>query len=287
MSNSHELLTEEVISEFINAMLSSELPIDALELLIGFLKIEDASASLLDLSSEKTTDLTKKSSDLSTAIQSLSKSCRTELQRAQTYSETAERVAKSHADEISLALNQSPSTWIGPIVPPTISHRLQESMQHALMKLMEERDISHARLAAAEVMHVHELDQQKKMNDRLGVELEGLRAEKVSPTADQERAQRQRQMQQSSDEELMSLCQQLAGEISARTASTLEVERLKDIRKMDVESHESEVKSLKDQINHLKMELEAEKAKVNAASSEISGWKRSYEDAIDRMSNSG
>ena len=89
-------------------------------------------------------------------------------------------------------------------------------------------------------------------------------------------------MQQSSDDELMSLCQQLAGEISARTAASLEVVRLKEGRQMESDHHHNEVQSLKDDIQRLRAELQEEKAKTESASTELSGWRRSYKDVLDK-----
>ena len=270
-------------------MLDSELPIDALSTLTSFLNIDEASSvDFLGESTEETSSQpgAKIPTEIAQEIWSLSKACRTELLRAQGLSVMAERVATSFEEEAqsrSVAIDISP---VEPLTPPAFSQRLQESMHVALMKVMEERDMSHARLAAAEVLHVHELEQQRKQNARLVAELDVLRTESSSQNADTEKQKRQLHIQQSSDDELMSLCQQLAGEISARTAASLEVVRLKESRQMESEHHRNEVQSLKDEIQKLREELQDEKAKTESASTELSGWRRSYRDVLDQNSSS-
>lgn len=271
-------------------MLDSELPIDGLSALTEFLEISDASTKDFDVSPKPSEDsLPKLASTVPTEIAeeiwSLSKTCRTELLRAQSFSVIAERVASSFAEE---AFNRSESTGqsaVEPLTPPAFSQRLQDSMHKALMKVMEERDVSHARLAAAEVLHVHELEQQRKQNGRLVAELEVLRTEKLSQNSDAEKEQRQRHMLQNSDDELMSLCQQLAGEISARTAASLEVVRIREMQQMESDHHRNEVQTLKDEIQRLRTELHDEKAKTESASTELSGWRRSYRDILDKESS--
>jgi len=256
-------------------MFDSELPIDALAMMTDFLEISDASTRNIDADeskSEKDSSALFKSGSTTTQarhIFELSKLCRTALLRAQGFSSTAEKIAHSFAaEEARVQKEPSELAVVEPLVPPAFSQRLQESMHAALLKVMEERDISHARLAAAEVMHVHQLEQQRKQNSRLNAELEASRSESTAQNVDRERQQRHFQMQQSSDEELMSLCQQLAGEISARTAAALEVTRLKEGHRMKSEQHKDEVQALKDEIVRLRAELDKEKAKALSVSTE-------------------
>lgn len=267
-------------------MLGSELPVDALSELTRFLDISDASSKDYELPESQEDSppqiVPPLPTEIAEEIWSLSRVCRTELLRAQGFSVVAERVATSFVEEASNRSKLVEHSPIEPLTPPAFSQRLQDSMHMALMKVMEERDVSHARLAAAEVLHVHELEQQRKHNARLVAELEVLRNEKSAQSADAEKQQRQRQMQQSSDDELMSLCQQLAGEISARTAASLEVVRLKEGRQMESDHHRGEVQALKDEIQRLHKELQDEKAKTESASTELSSWRRSYKDVLDK-----
>ena len=275
-------------------MLDSELPIDALSTLVEFLDISDASTANLDATesnSKGDSSAAPKSEPpvkLARQIFELSKVCRTELLRAQGFSVMAERVARSFAEEHARA-HKKPSeiAVVEPLTPPAFSQRLQESMHAALLKVMEERDMSHARLAAAEVLHVHELEQQRKQNSRLEIELEASRPEITTPNEDRERRQRHLQMQQSSDEELMSLCQQLGGEISARTAATLEVARLREGHQMESEHHKDEVQALQDEISRLRAELESEKSKAESVSTELSGLRRSYKNILEYEAHDG
>lgn len=276
---------DEVISEFFNAVLDSELPVDALATLTDFLEIVDASTASLDIARKSAEDslLPAKSElpkKLAEEMFALSAVCRAEILRAEGHSIVAERIATSFTEE---ALSQREPATVSvaePLTPPAFSQRLQESMHAALMKVMTERDMSHARLAAAEVLHVHELEQQRKLNTRLSAELQASRVEGKQTPLDNEKDRRTRQMQQSSDDELMSLCQQLAGEISARTTASLEVVRLKESRQMEEEHHLNEIQSLKGEIQKLRGELGTEKNKTEAAETELSGWQRSYRDII-------
>lgn len=155
-------------------------------------------------------------------------------------------------------------------------------MYSALMKAMEERDLSHAKLAAAEVLHIHELEQQRKLNTRLHAEVEALRMEKNPSDSDQEKKfQRHMQMQQNSDDELMSLCQQLAGEISARTSASLEVDRLKEGRQIDLAQHQNEIRALQEEIASLRKALDEERTQTDLTKNELSKWRRSYEDMVE------
>eukprot|EP00977_Amphora_coffeiformis_P005528 scaffold1170_cov174-Amphora_coffeaeformis.AAC.12 len=268
-------------------MFDSELPIDALSMLTDFLEISDASTNSLVAADSKSkgdfSPLLKSgpTKTLARQIFELSKVCRTELLRAQGFSVMAERVANSFGEEHTRAQKEpSELVVVEPLTPPAFSHRLQESMHAALLKVMEERDMSHAHLAAAEVLHVHELEQQRKRNSRLEAELEASRSESTTQNVDRERQQRQFQMQQNSDEELMSLCQQLAGEISARTAATLEVTRLKEGHQIKSEQHKDEVQALQDEIVRLRAELDNERSKAHSVSTELSGLRRLYKNIL-------
>lgn len=287
-------LAGEVISEFFNAMLDSELPIDALSALVEFLDISDASTANLDALESKSKDDSSLEPlrpeppiKLARQIFQLSKVCRTELLRAQGFSVVAERVAHSCAEEQTRAQQETSGPVVaGSLTPLAFSERLQESVQAALLRVMEERDTSHTRLVAAEVLHVHKLEQQRKQNARLEAELQASRSEGNSQNADRERQQRHLQMQQSADEELMSMCQQLSGEISARTEASLEVKRLKESHQIESEQHKNEVQALQEEIVRLRGALESEKSKAQSVSTELSGLRRSYRNIVEYESPS-
>ena len=159
--------------------------------------------------------------------------------------------------------------------PGRASQAFHEAVHTVLMQVMAERDESHARMVAAGVLHVHEMEQLRKQVRRLTAQLE---AGSSSDPREQERVQHlKREMQQDTDMELVSLCQQLAGEISARTNASLEVIRLKESRKIERDTEEAEKKALLQETNEAKDALAKERARAEKAERELEQWKSSYE----------
>ena len=184
-------------------------------------------------------------------------------------------------EEISL---QSTSWSEFELNQPT-SHHFREAMYSALMTVMEERDEAHARMVASGVLHVHELEQQKKNVRRLSTELDSLRknATLQNPAlkVDGRMSRVEKEMQQDAEIELLSMCQQLSSEISARTAASLEVVRLKESRNLERQNEAAERHALEEELRITKAQLAEERAKLEKAHRQSRTWKESFEKSIE------
>jgi uncharacterized protein YPO0396 len=142
---------------------------------------------------------------------------------------------------------------------------------------------------AAGVLHVHEMDQQRKIVQRLQLEVEALKARPAagdSSDASDEVRRAARALQQDSEAELLSLCQQLASEISSRTSASLEIVRLKESRDLERENERAERQALEDELRRTRELLAAERAKLERSRRESSNWKESYEEVLVHGSES-
>jgi uncharacterized protein YPO0396 len=159
-------------------------------------------------------------------------------------------------------------------------------MYGALMTVMEERDEAHARMVAAGVLHVHEMDQQRKKVDRLQSELDALQSRQPSAGSSgssnnvDEIRRAARALQEESEAELLSLCQQLTTEIASRTSASLEIARLKESRRLERENELAERQALEDELKRTRELLAAERSKLERSRRESSTWKESYEEVL-------
>jgi len=286
-------------------MLGSLLPIDGLALLTDFLQFTDVSLSNsnVDLSAmklpfavaaeiEKEDKLRKEKAHEVLRKMSL---CDNELLRAEKQSLLAERLSKLKSLHKGTMIDDDASKILPALVnheqPHSASNQFRDAMHSALMTVMEERDEAHARMLSAGVLHVHEMEQQRKKTENLTTELEVLK--QSAPTAKGSRSNnsnnekepdpeslRKLKMQRDSDAELISLCQQLAGEISARTSASLEVVRLKESRKIEQENEAIEKQALKDEISQLRQQLSRERKRSQLARRESGSWRESFQEAV-------
>jgi len=282
-------------------MLDSLLPVDGLFLLTDFLQITDASSSdsdvdlsISNLPSASASDAQQQESlRLAKAreVLSLSSLCENELLRAEKQSLLAERLSKlkslSNHDTLDDTSKKTMSTLNSHDRPPLATGQFRDAMHSALMTVMQERDEAHARMLSAGVLHVHEMEQQRKKTANLTTELELLK--KTAPTkgatssrqtVQDAETPRNLERQHDSDAELISLCQQLAGEISARTTASLEIVRLKESRTIEQENEAIEKQALQDEIAQLRQQLAQERRKSYHARRESGSWKESFEEAV-------
>jgi hypothetical protein len=174
------------------------------------------------------------------------------------------------------------------VYQPTSRH-FREAMYTSLMQVMEERDEAHARMVASDVIHVHELEQQKKEAQRIQSRLLKSVAQAQSKSSsgnkvvpDVHSILHEKEMRLSSDAELASICQQLSTEIASRSSKSLEVLRLKESRKVERENEEAERQKLEEELNRTRALLANEKAKLERSEQEMLSWKQSYEAAIQK-----
>lgn len=293
----------EVVMEFLNSVITCPLPSDALHSLTTFLGINEVKTQVVDqvecdvkdttmllYNDVKYKELAQPPAEKMTSdILLLLESCQKELRRA-------ENCGKLAQDYISLTLPEnkdlpisSPSAQIYPMLPPP---DLQEAMHSALMKIMAERDEAHARLVAAGVLHVHEMELQQKKIDVLKMQLElekkivtanSVRGsffnfdDKLSREKEEKTKKIKEDIQRASEDELMSLCQQLTGEISAKTAAALELIRLKECHNIEKKNKDASVKALTNELARSKQLLMQEQKKREMAEREKEQWKAFYD----------
>lgn len=271
-----------MVEDFLNSLLDCALPIDALAHLVDFLQITEVSTEEIVVSSTTATstdrlDLQARIADMENEIHSLMSSCETGLLRAENQNLLAEKI-------FFTMQNTRPSEPVeAPLLFSTAMNlsKYQDAIHVALIKVMEERDEAHVRMVMNDVLHVHEMDQQRKRMNQLEAQL-AAGGQKDDISATEGRSDRERHMQQSSDEELVSLCQQLATEISGRTSATLEVARLKEVRQIERESAAIENKALQAEIERLKGLLALERKKTDEARRESGSWRQSFHEVVQQ-----
>jgi len=229
---------------------------------------------------------------------------RLETQGSFTQHHVVERLKKEQSssrdtgDFSSVPVIATSAPFLDPLLPFEITESLHGALHEALMQIMTERDESHAQLIAASVLHVHELEQERKRVDRLTQQLDATKAlakaaqmqnvagnffaDKKLPeqtqsslrgkmTAMQEEAMR------NSEQDMLNLCQQLASEISAKTSASLEIIRLKESRKIERENEHAEKVALQDELKRCKEQLAAQERQSLEARQEALAWKEAYE----------
>lgn len=257
-------------------------------MLVDFLRLKEASSDPVD------EFCTPPNSHAATGINydgqqgqylALSASAAARLVRAESQVLLAERIAGEDV--------KSPDHPVlgGPVIPaPQVSYHFRESMHNALMSVMEERDEAHARLIAAGVLHIHEMEQQRKTINRLAQELSEAKLLTENTTSKVDHRMRRsnivQDMQQDSEAELVSLCQQLASEIAARTSAGLEILRLKEGRKIEREQEASERLALMAELEKTRELLSAERARCAESCAESKRWRQSYQKVVEMHENS-
>jgi hypothetical protein len=243
-------------------------------------------------------------------------SCENDLVRAETQGRYAQRLIESYQIEQGRSKAASVSSkqvaiptpvlirttsqpFLEPLLPSEITENLHEAMHGALMNVMTERDESHAQLIAASVLHMHEMERERKKVNNLTEQLAATQrlvraqqnaggnaffADKTPIVRENDdmkgkMSEIHQKMIQSSEEEMLALCQQLAGEISAKTSASLEIIRLKESRNIERENERAEKEALKNELKRYKELLAAEEQKANEARLEALAWKQSCEEA--------
>ena len=292
-----------VVSEFLNAMLDSLLPVDGLAILSDFLQLTEASTNdvglgsigreplfAIDKQEISEIDENERTKMADSVLSSISL-CENELLRAEKHGLLAERLSRMKGKSNTAApLSATLVTHASANHQPSASNLFRDAMHSALMAVMEERDEAHARMLSAEVLHVHEMEQQRKKTANLSSELEMLKKSVTSTGVRTRSSQnppqndadpiRRVERQHDTDAELISLCQQLAGEISARTSASLEILRLKESRKFEQENEAIEKEALKAEIAQLKHQLALEQKKSSLARRESGSWRESFKEAV-------
>jgi len=83
---------------------------------------------------------------------------------------------------------------------------------------------------------------------------------------------------ENNDTELLSLCRQLASEIKARTSSTLEVNRLKELHNHETKIIKDENEKLRRELDMAKEALKRQQEEVQIARADQISWKSAFDD---------
>jgi len=172
-------------------------------------------------------------------------------------------------------------------------------LMNALQKAMLERDESHAQIVATSVLHVHDLEQERKktqrFTDKLNIVLKRLFDTEAAANASyfqsnvdileslrikqqQELKSLESELLENNDTELLSLCRQLASEIKARTSSTLEVNRLKELHNHETKIIKDENEKLRRELDMAKEALKRQQEEVQIARADQISWKSAFDD---------
>lgn len=264
-------------------MLDCSLPVDALSILAEFLSLTDVSTEAVDssgidlkLSGKLETETPENGNAVIQSVYPLLATTEGLLLRAENQVLLAKRVAGTGPEPLLgvpvTEMEESPTL--------RISSHFREAMYVALIRVMEERDEAHARMVAAGVVHVHEKAALRKSMSRLSAQLDEFRKRQDGVGVTERLRQVEREMQQDSEAELISLCQQLASEISARTSVGLEIVRLKESRAMERENEATERLALENELRDTKEALARAQMKLERSRRESKLWQQSYEEIL-------
>eukprot|EP00980_Cylindrotheca_fusiformis_P029738 scaffold23803_cov132-Cylindrotheca_fusiformis.AAC.2 len=321
----------EVIEAFLNSLLACPMPIQTLAMLSEFLGICASTTSTaanthspavgkshregnekgpIETSNEEGHDRSLPMEDLSPTKETSSHSphrlfglltaFETELFRADN------RVPSSKAESVPVALTSEPlraSKVIypkldTPLLPASVQEELNKSLHDALISVMAERDEANAQLVGTNVLHVHEVETEKRKNKLLAFELEvakqGLLSSQppnglnlfgqrfdVGKTVDKPQKDLEAKLKQfqreNNDDMMMALSQQLAIEIHSKTEIEAEINRIKESEKVKLTTESKENLALKEELKRMRDLLAAEEQKKEDAIEDAERWKSAYE----------
>ena len=285
----------EILAAFVNAIFSSPLPEDAIGATLAFFGLSnDAGIDALHYlaryeynSSQlaKPIDLPPELNSSFTHLHGLIANCQSEMAKASRQVLISSSVSSTMASDRS-GPESSPLTFCS----GNKVDALHDAMHKALVSAMTDRDEAHSQLVASSVLHVAEMEEERKKNDRLTRKL--VVAEKLNAEAgaggsfflgNDEIAQKHHisaNAMQSSDEELLAMCRQLSNEIAEKTNASLEIVRLKESHKIERDAEKARRKEMQNEIDELKRQLAAEKTKRIESEKQADKWKHSFEKSI-------
>jgi hypothetical protein len=313
----------ELLKEFLNMTLDTPLPREGVEAVSRFLECSDIVAGSSSLQQALTSHDDSEALDVvgpaieppiasSQEILACTVACENDLIRLETQGDFThfpviemrkedKNTTRDTASDFSpVPVLVTPAPFLEPLLPFEITESLHGAMHGALMRIMTERDESHAQLIAASVLHVHEIEQERKRVDRLAQQLEASQArlktaqlqnvtgnffaDKRLPEPNRDSAKHrmsavQEQVMQNSEQEMLNLCQQLASEISAKTSASLEIIRLKESQKIVQENQQAEKTALQDELKRCKELLAVQERKTQEATQAADAWREAFEKA--------
>jgi hypothetical protein len=281
----------------LNNVVNSPLPIDGLACVTEFLQLSDSSANnhtaertpFVGTTSRQVFSPTAELNAVDAAVSEFYKVltlCEAGYVNSKHQSTMAIQLVEKHlltgvdSSRLEVAASVNPGASVVP------SARFRNAVFTALDRVMEERDSAHSKLVAADVLHRFEMDEERKVltkhfekrlaeADKVNVATTPAenKTESCSPLNQQES-----QMHRDADSELLSLCQQLAGEISARAAADMEVLRLKESRKIEQEIEAAEKASLQMELALAREQMQRQNEKMELALQDANHWRESFEE---------
>lgn len=169
-----------------------------------------------------------------------------------------------------------------------------DSLHDALMTVMAERDGAQSQLMAERVFHTHELDQERRKIEVLEKKIEVLKKLNNEDSASaaafflgteevpnkNSLGKIEKAMVQNVDAELMELCRQLSSEIATRVSTELEILRLKESRRIELETEKKQRQVLGEELNRYKEKMEEALLERDHFKAEAEKWKKSFTNAI-------
>jgi hypothetical protein len=154
--------------------------------------------------------------------------------------------------------------------------------------MMQERDEAQSRLVQAEILHKIESEELSIRVSDLASQLAAAKRSHDSPsdkddihtvstTTNQHHLQHQNKAIYDSDLELQSLCQQLAGEISARTAAELAIVRMKESRTLEQEIENTNRRALQNEVKELRALVQQMSVREKELVQESRMWRDSFD----------
>lgn len=227
-------------------------------------------------------------------IVTVSSTCGQELLRAYYNNNVADALTLSLKDVYSDATNNASMLPPAPLPSrrtsnlPSNVHE-SELTHSALLEVMEERDRIHCHMVSESILHAYEVDELKERIGNLTSQIRESKKESDSAQStgndnddkkldgSSSHYRTEKSIQQDTEAELLSLCQQLAGEISARTEACLEVIRLQESRKIEREQYVAERQSLQDEVWQLRQRVNEQSEEIETAQQAVDVWKSAFE----------
>jgi hypothetical protein len=241
-------------------------------------------------------------------ISNLLTACEAELQLVETMKATIDesKCASMGKNAKASSSIQIQPIFYEPLLPPTLTQHIHNSIHKSLMDAIVQRDEAHAQLVNANIMHTNSLERMRKKNERLEIDasfsqeiarvqlhqkLETPNIANFFGQPDEKVKRMQREIDQKIDKvhhfirkdegeaEIMDLSSQLASEMSTKTSLALEIDRLKQTSETQTKTQLFEKEALQDEIRRLRDLLEVERQKNSNACAEAAHWKALYEES--------
>lgn len=278
------------------------MPVSGCMAVLEFLDIVDAGIMPVDFNGDDTdTPLTTQSIprdssdqalDRAPEIMALTASCLTYLLRAEASGILSQKLgSRQHENKKNKVPNMNRSAsmpnsapFLEPLLPASISEGLRDAIHSALKNVMTDRDDAQASLIASSVLHVHEIERERKKGELAMKKLQvaeahlkrqqqgGLFAERFKdPRVEDSKIVQNslEEMLKGSEEEIKALGKQLAQEVAEKTAAKLEIYRLQEITNHLRASDSAEKKALEEELRKARAALAEANEKSRANEEEV------------------